>query len=209
MMACNQESYDQNETATSAGKASLIINIKSSELELISRGIEDLDDDGTISERELYVDGRKMYRLAVYLVEAGNLVVATSILEADDPRFTNGNTEAQVKFINLEYHKSYNLYAIANYDNYNNITAGVSGIDINNITQTHKVNAGSGNLCNSTTPYPLTLKKEILIEPGLNYVSGELSRTNARLRISVSNQSSMKDMHISKLEFPKKFAQSS
>ena len=51
MVACNQEAYDQNETETSAGKASLIINIKSSEPELTSRGIEDLNDDGTVSER--------------------------------------------------------------------------------------------------------------------------------------------------------------
>ena len=209
MVACNQEAYDQNETETSAGKASLIINIKSSEPELTSRGIEDLNDDGTVSEQELFVDGRKMYRLAVYLVEAGNLVVATTILEADDPRFTNGNTEAQVKFINLEYHKSYQIYAIANYNDYNNITASVSGIDINNITQSHKVNAGSDNLCNSATPYPLTLKKEILMEPGLNYISGELSRTYARIRISVSNQSSLKDMYITKLSFPNKFIQNS
>lgn len=209
MVACNHEVCDQNEATTLAGQASLIINIASSDLELTSRGIEDLNDDGTISEQELFVDGQKMYRLAVYLIEAGNLVVASTILEADDPRFMNGNTEAQVSFVNLEYHKSYQVYAIANYDNYNSITGSVSGITINNITQTHKVNAGSDNLCNSATPYPLTLKKEIQLEPGLNYVSGELVRTYARLRISVSNQSSLKDMNITKLSFPTRFVQNS
>ena len=209
MVACNQEAYDENENGTSMGQASLIINIKSSNLELSSRGIEDLNDDGTISDQELFVDGQKMYRLAVYLIESGTTVKSSTVLEFDDQRFMNGNTEATVSFDNLEYHKSYQVYAIANYGNYNGITGGFSGVTSNNITQTHKVNAGTGNVCSSATPYPLTLKKEIQLEPGLNYVSGELIRTYARLRINVSNQSALKDMNITNLSFPAKFVQTS
>lgn len=36
-----------------------------------TRGIQDLDDDGNVTEAELMRDGQKMYRVSVYLVSDG------------------------------------------------------------------------------------------------------------------------------------------
>ena len=106
--SCQQEECSQTE-----GKASLQLTVKALENTLHTRGVEDLDDDGTVSEEEIIVDGRKMYRLAVFLLD-GTRVVSSTVLEADDTRFGNDNTEATVSFENLDYSMTYKLYAVAN-----------------------------------------------------------------------------------------------
>ena len=174
----------------------------------VSRGVEDLNDDGTVSDLESFVDGRKMYRLGVFLVENGT-TVASTVLEDGDERFSANNTAAMVKFENLDYSKTYQLYAIANYGNNGSIQGNVSDITADNITAPHRVTASTGNMCDAQKPCPLALKKELKLNPGVNNVSGQLTRTNARLRISVRNQSDTKDLTISKLEFPTKFTQPS
>lgn len=174
----------------------------------VSRGVEDLNDDGTVSDLESFVDGRKMYRLGVFLVENGT-TVASTVLEDGDERFSANNTAAMVKFENLDYSKTYQLYAIANYGNNGSIQGNVSDITADNITASHRVTASTGNMCDAQKPCPLALKKELKLNPGVNNISGQLTRTNARLRISVRNQSDTKDLTISKLEFPTKFTQPS
>lgn len=174
----------------------------------VSRGVEDLNDDGTVSDLESFVDGRKMYRLGVFLVENGT-TVASTVLEDGDERFSANNTAAMVKFENLDYSKTYQLYAIANYGNNGSIQGNVSDITADNITSSYRVTASTGNMCDAQKPCPLALKKELKLNPGVNNISGQLTRTNARLRISVRNQSDTKDLTISKLEFPTKFTQPS
>lgn len=174
----------------------------------VSRGVEDLNDDGTVSDLESFVDGRKMYRLGVFLVENGT-TVASTVLEDGDERFSANNTAAMVKFENLDYSKTYQLYAIANYGNNGSIQGNVSDITADNIIASHRVTASTGNMCDAQKPCPLALKKELKLNPGVNNISGQLTRTNARLRISVRNQSDTKDLTISKLEFPTKFTQPS
>jgi hypothetical protein len=61
-------------------------------------------------------------------------------------------------------------------------------------------------LCPKATPYPLTLKTEIALQPGANIVSGELVRTYARVRINIRNQSKT-DLQITKLSFADRFTQ--
>ena len=109
LAACHQADHPQEE-----GMASLQLTIKASGSTLHTRGVEDLNDDGTVSEEEIIMDGRKMYRLAVFLLD-GSKVVSSTVLEADDPRFLNDDTEATVSFNNLDYTKTYKLYAVANY----------------------------------------------------------------------------------------------
>ena len=75
LVACQHEYSLQTE-----GSASLHVTIKGVESSLISRGVEDLDDNGTITEEETMVDGRKMYRLALFLLD-GNTVVGHEVLE--------------------------------------------------------------------------------------------------------------------------------
>ena len=203
LAACQNNDFSRTEES-----ASLHLIIKSSENTIRTRGVEDLDDDGIVSEEELLVDGRKIYRLAVFLFD-GNKVVSSTVLEADDQRFSNGNSEATVSFTNLDYSKTYKLYAVANYGDYGNIKGNLADVNEDNVTSGLKVTASAGNLCNHSTPYPLTLKKDINLTPGANSVSGELLRSYARLRINVRNQSSMNDLYITNLSFPQKFAQKS
>ena len=198
----------QQDEETPFGKEGASLHLYISRAGNITRGMDDLDDDGTVTEKELVVDGRKMYRLAVFLFN-GNNIVSSTVLEADDARFFNNNTEATVSFTNLDYSKTYNLYAVANYGTYDNVEGNLADVNESNVTGRLMVTAPSDNVCNSSTPYPLTLKKEINLTPGANRVSGELVRTFARLRINVRNQSSLNDLYITELGFAQKFTQSS
>ena len=203
--ACSQDDGPQADE-----KASLQLNIKSSGSMLQARGVEDLNDDGTVSDLEKFVDGRKMYRLAVFLMD-GNLVAGSTVLEADDERFENENMEASVSFENLDYSKTYTLYAVANYGNYGNneeIKGHLSAVSADNMASGTVSASNRSNLCNRDTPYPLTLTQQITLTPGFNQVSGELVRTYSRIRINVRNQSSY-TLSILKLEFAQKFTRGS
>ena len=188
--------------------ASLHISLRSAENNIYTRGVEDLDDNGIVSDEEMIVDGRKMYRLALFLLE-GNSVVASTVLEANDSRFTSNNTEATVSFTKLDYNKTYQLYAVANYGNYGNIIGDLSYVDAYNLTSGLKVSASSDNICPKNTAYPLTLKQQVTLNPGANAISGQLVRTYARLRINVRNQSVLKNLKVNGLSFPNNFTQSS
>jgi hypothetical protein len=184
---------------------SLTVTFQSTEERLETRGVEDLDDNGTVSELEEVVDGRRMYRLAVFLVRDG-AVEASAVLERGDSRFSNGNTEATVSFDNLDYNKPYQLYAVANYGEYDSQTSGHLSA-ITDVTGNMQVaSSATSALCPKATPYPLTLKKEIALQPGANIVSGELVRTYARVRINIRNQSKA-DLQITKLNFADRFTQ--
>ncbi len=202
LMACLQEECPQPQ-----GTASLQFSVKSIEGRNLSRGVNDLNDDGIVSDEELYTDGQKMYRLGIFLLE-GTKVVASTVLNADDTRFNNSNTEATVSFTNLDYSKTYQLYAVANYGNHGTLIGNVSDVNASNLTSGLKVNASSDNICPKNTVYPLTLKQGVKLNPGANTISGQLVRTYARLRINVRNQSDVKDLKITKLQFQKKFTQS-
>lgn len=206
MTACQHEDTVLGEDTPNG--TSLSITFKCNNGGVLTRGIEDLDDNGDVSEEEKIRDGRLMYRLAVFIAE-GTKVVASTILEADDNRFINDNTEATVTFENLDYRKTYQLYAVANYGSYGTLASNITSLTDNNITGTHNVTASSSNLCKGQTTYPLSMKREIQLSPGNNTVSGELVRTYARLRINVRNQSTVKDMTVTDLSFPARFTQSS
>lgn len=185
---------------------SLTLMLRNGEARLETRGVQDLDDDGQVSPLEEVVDGRRMYRLAVYLVSDGT-VVASEVLEDNDPRFGAGNAEATVSFNNLDYSKPYQLYAVANYGEYDSQTSGHLSA-ITDVTGNMQVaSSATSALCPKATPYPLTLKKEIALQPGTNFVSGELVRTYARVRINIRNQSKA-DLQVTKLSFADRFTQS-
>ncbi|MBQ8335915.1 MAG: hypothetical protein IJY44_00090 [Bacteroidaceae bacterium] len=188
--------------------ASLHLLVRSTGQDLRTRGVEDLNDDGNVSENEIIVDGRKIYRLAVFLFE-GNRIITSTVLEADDQRFANGNTEAAISFKNLDYSKTYRLYAVANYGNYDGLEGKLAEVYEENVASGLSVSASGNNICDKQTPYPLTFTKEINLTPGANVVSGELLRTYARIRINVRNQSSLNDLHITELSFPTNFTQRS
>ena len=113
-------------------------------------------------------------------------VEASAVLERGDSRFGNGNTEATVSFDNLDYSKPYQLYAVANYGEYDSQTSGHLS-SVTDVTGDMQVaSSATSALCPGTTPYPLTLKKEIVLQPGANMASGELLRTYALVRINAT-----------------------
>ncbi|MBR4306468.1 MAG: hypothetical protein IKT83_00510 [Bacteroidaceae bacterium] len=201
-IACDEKNIDSN---LSSG-TSLCVSFRSERALPETRGIEDLDDDGTVSELEEIVDGRRMYRLAVFLVSDNN-VVASAVLMDGDSRFSNENTEATVTFEDLDYSKSYQLYAVANYGNTDSGANGHLSSFTNPTVQTNVTASSASKLCNSKTPYPLSLKKDIVLQPGVNTVYGELTRTYARMRINIRNQSNY-NLKVTQLDFADKFTQS-
>lgn len=203
LYGCSEHEY--NEECKTSG-TSLIVTFQSANARLETRGIEDLNDDGTVSELESVIDGRRMYRLAVFLVRDAK-VVASAVLEDGDARLSNSNTEATVSFDNLDYSRPYQLYAVANYGKYGTETVGHLS-EITNVTNSIQIASSTTSaLCPKTTPYPLTLKKEITLQPGTNFVSGELQRTYARIRLNIRNQSS-KTLQVADLSFANRFTQS-
>ena len=58
LVACRQDDCTQTE-----GTAQLRFQMKATGSSLQTRGVEDLNDDGTVSEAEAIVDGRRVYRL--------------------------------------------------------------------------------------------------------------------------------------------------
>ena len=206
LMLCGCTEHEYNEEGLMSG-TSLTILFKSADVRMETRGIEDLDDNGTVSEPEVVIDGRRIYRLAVFLVRDG-AVVESVVLEDGDARMANGNTEATVSFDNLDYSKPYQLYAVANYGDYGTQASGHLS-SVTDVTGNMQVaSSASSALCPKSTPYPLTLKKEIALQPGMNTVSGELVRTYARVRINIRNQSKA-NLQITKLSFADNFTQSS
>lgn len=202
IVSCQQEDYPQLHDT-----ASLCLKVKTSGVG-VSRGVQDLNDDGEVSDMELYLDGQKMYRLGVFLVE-GSRVVASTVLESTDTRFSNDNKEATISFNNLDYSKTYELYAVANYGNSGDLQGAMTDIDASTILSALPLNASSDNICNVTSVYPLSLKQQVRLNPGENTVSGELKRTYARLRINVRNQSIENDLMVTSLTFPTRFTRKS
>lgn len=169
-----------------------------------TRGIQDLDDDGTVTEAELMRDGQKMYRVSVYLVSRG---VVERHQQLEYAQLNDDKTEATVTFDQLDYTKVYQLYAVANHGDYTatgiSLTGHLSDLPDNQSPQNVTLSTSSTNyICDKAKVYPLTLQKEIHLNPGANTVSGELVRTFARVRINVRNQSTSNDLQLTSLTFP-------
>lgn len=195
--------------AEQGGAATLRLVVKSAEgAEKGLRGVTDLDDNGTVSEAELIVDGSRMYRLCVCLVNSGQIVTSIT-LEPGDARFRNEGAEAEVSFVNLDYSKTYELYAVANYGNYGTVTGALANFQLASVTSNPTIQASSDNICSASTAYPLTLHQQVRLNPGVNNVSGTLKRTYARLRINVRNQSAQSDLAITNLKFADRFTRRS
>lgn len=213
LAACGKSDWEGN-TPVNKGGASLILTLKPEETIISTRGIEDLDDDGEVSEEELYVDGRRMYRLGIFLANSEGNVVAKTVLEPGDSRFNNEYTAAEVQINGLAYDQTYTLYAVANYGNYVDenlgldLTGYLPSITEDNVTGSHVIQATSDNLCDRSLVYPLSLKVEIPVVRGMNTFEGQLLRTYARLRIGVHNTIEEK-VTVTGLSFPDNFVQNS
>ena len=202
-IACNQDAEVSG--MDDASGASMTMTFLVSGTENASRGLEDLDDNGTVADAEKQVDGSRMFSLAVFMVNEENEIVASKTTQNEgEITFAQDNKQATVTFQNLNYGETYQLLAIANFGEgaYFQIPENVDADDLlDGVVST----SSTGNLCAKETPYPLTMKKEVVLQPGENTISGELVRTFARIRITVRNQSSTNDLQIKSLSFPSNF----
>ena len=206
LTGCNQE---ENGMPGDKDPASLMVSFALS-CDAQSRGLEDLDDDNTVEDWEKVVDGRMIYNLAVFLVQ-NNQIKHSQIIDVES--FNAAKNQATATFTNLN-HGNYTLLAVANYNSYTSEHKGALQLDVNNIIASALLEKSISSstlsyLCNKNTPYPLTMKKDIVLQPGHNTVEGELVRTNARLRIIVRNQSKVADLQVTSLSLSEKFASSS
>lgn len=165
------------------------------------------------SQAEKVVDGRYLYTLSVYLVDAEKRIVASK----ENIKVSDQATEVTVTF-----DKSYNLkrglytlMAVANNANHtigsNTYNTGLSGswqsADYNALMN----NVIKGNTTHNVSPkdliQPLSLMKTIELHAGNNAIEGELKRTFARIRIEVKNNSGSLPLKIKKVSFTDNFTQ--
>ena len=210
LVGCQKDDYPTQEEMDKY-PASLTLSFSSSSI-LETRGLEDLDDSNNVEEWEKIVDGRKMYRLAVFLINEENEIQAYQELDENSEGFNDTHTEATVTFTNIN-HGNYQLLAVANYGTESSLNlTGALSMDPATITATELLNKriaseSDSYLCNKETPYPLTLRKNIVLQPGANTADGELVRTYARIRIGIRNQSAVADLKVSNLKFSDRFTQ--
>ena len=67
----------------SENPASLTLSLSADKHLMVTKGIEDLDDNGAVTELEEIIDGKKMYRLAVFLMD-GTTTVQSTVLDIND-----------------------------------------------------------------------------------------------------------------------------
>ena len=216
---------DKCELASGEKDASLQIRLNApsyvAELKSVS---SDPDSPENWSKWERAVDGRFLYRVTAFLLQGNRLVAHKDLTLDGEP------DQATIDFEANFTHGAYTLMVVANYSafeaedgnvtmHYNGISGFASTVEeilthstINNFTNTYADSfmnfqiASENGVC-KRVPQPLTLVKEIELQPGTNFISGELLRTYSRVRISVENNSD-EDLIISSMSFDEIFTQS-
>lgn len=194
--------------------ASLTINIGAPTADITTRGVSDDPDNsnGTWTDWELLVDGSRLYRATLMLVDNTNKLVGYA--DFNDDIKTTRPTEVTVTFNELTPNATYKLYAIANYSaidtwaglaDFPNIAGLTMGSDmsatittLNNYTLP---NTGTDYIA-AKQPQPLSLVQDITMPAyGSKSVTAELLRTYARLRIEIENRSESDDLKVNSLTF--------
>lgn len=166
------------------------------------------------SQAERAVDGRYIYLLSVYIVDANKTIVA---------RKENIAVDSQAKEVVVEFDKSSNfkrgvhtLMAVANHSDHRiggtTYASGLTGVwsaNSYNDLMSNMISASSDFVSPKDVIQPLSLMKEFEIHTGSNFVEGELVRSIARLRIEVKNNSGVLPLKIKDLTFSNNFAQRS
>ena len=167
------------------------------------------------TQAEKVIDGRCLYAVSVYLVDATGKVAACEEVTID-----NQATEVVVEFDKFSDLKRgvYTLMAVANHKDYTiGETTYQSGLsdEWETVTEGSSANTLLEKLIESSSDYispkdviqPLSLMKEIELHAGHNEVEGELVRTFARLRIEVKNNSGSLPLIVNNLSFSNNFTQ--
>ena len=193
---------------------SLTINIGAPTIDITTRGVSDDPDNanGTWTDWELLVDGSRLYRATLMLVDNTNKLVGYA--DFNEEIKTTRPTEVTATFNELTPNATYKLYAIANYsaiDSWGGLTSMPNlasltvGSDITStITALNNYtlpNTGTDYIA-AKQPQPLSLVQDITMPAyGSKSVSAELLRTYARLRIEIENRSETDDLKVKSLTF--------
>lgn len=165
------------------------------------------------SQAERVVDGRYLYTVSVYIVNTEKNIVAAQ----ENIVVNNQEDEVTVTFDKSYDLKrgNYTLMAVANHDNhtvgsvtYNSGLTSAWGASNYNTLMNNRINASqTDNVSPCDVIQPLSLMKEIELHAGNNIIEGELTRTFARIRIEVKNNSGALPLKIKKLTFSNNFTQ--
>ena len=165
------------------------------------------------SQAERAVDGRYIYSLSVYIIDANKNIVASQ----ENIAVSDQATEVVVKFDKSEKLKRgvHTLMAVANNVNHTvgntTLNSGITQWAASNYTDlmNSKISVGNDFVSPKDVVQPLSLMKEFEIHAGSNFVEGELTRTIARVRIEVKNDSGSLPLKINNVTFSNNFAQQS
>lgn len=207
----SDETYNQ---PNGSETTSLTINIGAPTIDITTRGVSDDPDNAndTWTDWELLVDGSRLYRATLMLVDNTNKLVGYA--DFNDEIKTTRPTEVTATFNELTPNATYKLYAIANYSAIDswagltgmpNLASLTVGSDITStITALNNYvlpNTGTDYIA-AKQPQPLSLVQEITMPAyGSKSVSAELLRTYARLRIEIENRSETDDLKVNSLTF--------
>ena len=165
------------------------------------------------SQAERAVDGRYIYSLSVYIIDANKNIVASQ----ENIAVSDQATEVVVKFDKSEKLKRgvHTLMAVANNVNHTvgntTLNSGITQWAASNYTDlmNSKISVGNDFISPKDVVQPLSLMKEFEIHAGSNFVEGELTRTIARVRIEVKNDSGSLPLKLNNVTFSNNFAQQS
>lgn len=207
----SDETYNQ---PNGSETTSLTISIGTPTVDIATRGVSDDPDNAndTWTDWELLVDGSRLYRATLMLVDNTNKLVGYA--DFNDEIKTTRPTEVTATFNELTPNATYKLYAIANYSAIDswagltgmpNLASLTVGSDITStITALNNYvlpNTGTDYIA-AKQPQPLSLVQEITMPAyGSKSVSAELLRTYARLRIEIENRSETDDLKVNSLTF--------
>lgn len=210
VMSCKKETADWDEDV------SVIVRLSSPGVIVDSRGVGDdpKNENSTWTTEELVVDGSRLYRVTLLVVDNDNRLVGFQDWN-DDAFKASLPTEVSTEIKGLKSNTAYRIIAVANYSAYGESWAGLSDFpDLTNLTLGTNVSSTITALNDYTLtdansdrvaakkPQPLSVVHQFTTSSsGTTEVDAELLRTYARIRISITNRSEDFDLVVEGLGF--------
>ena len=214
VVACRQEgttSLNEGVVAT--------IRLNSPGVMVDSRGVGDdpKNANGSWTTEELLVDGSRLYRVTLLVVDGNNKLVGMK-----DWNNLNLSTSVSAEFKGLKSNTTYRMIAVANYSAYGSSWGGLRNFpnladlkvgdnisqtiaDLNNYTVSDGNDDDNSNDNDNVAvrkPQPLSLVKQFTTSSSNTIeVDGELLRTYARIRISITNRNEDLPLKVGGLKF--------
>ena len=164
------------------------------------------------TQAEKVVDGRYLYVVSVYLVDANKNIAASQ----ENIVVDNQAVEKEVTF-DKDYNLKRGIYTLMAVANHKDHTIGAAKYSCGLVgtwksadyteLMNNQIISTAENISSKEIIQPLSLMKEIELHAGHNEIEGELVRSFARLRIEVKNNSGSMPLKINSLTFSDNFSQ--